>query len=122
MSDKPLGADTRMAQKIGAAMAREMAKHQIPKAEDIPAHRWGEKLSRFRQRLVLVGLVVLSVKLAWPWYVTAGCALMAARALSPELTESTVRWMLSVLRNGRALKNGNGGNGTPPTVGPTGTT
>jgi len=99
----PIGSQTLLAQKIGAAVARSMHKRS-PKAQAIPAHRWAEKIARFGQRLLFVGLVLLAVKLDWPWYVVAGSSLVALRALAPEVFDSTVGALLRFGKQAKDLK------------------
>jgi hypothetical protein len=95
---KPLFSETQFAQKVGAVVAARI------KHPEIPAERWSAKLVRLVQRLLFVGLVVLAVKLVWPWYVICGSALLALRALAPELTDSGLKWLASIVRLGKAVK------------------
>ena len=101
----PLGSQTAFAQKIGVAVAASMHKRS-PKAQVIPAHRWAEKIARFFQRLVFVGLAVVAIKLNWPPLWIVACVVGAVRALAPELTDNTVRWLFSVVKQGKGLKDG----------------
>ena len=104
MGEKPpLGSQTLLAQKIGAAVAKSMHKRGASK---VPPHRWAEKIARLAQRLLFVGLVVLAVKLNWPWYVIAGSALLALRALAPEVFDSTVTALLRFGQQAKNLKDG----------------
>lgn len=100
---KPVFSETAFVQRIGDVVAKKM---QHPA---IPPHRWAEKLARLGQRLLFVVLVVVAVKLIWPWYIVAGCAFLALRALAPELTDSGFKALVNVVKIGKSLKDG-----TPP--------
>lgn len=99
----PMGSETKFAQKVGEAVARQMARAN-PKAKHIPPHRWSQKLARFAQRLVFLGFFVAGVKLKWPEYVLVGLGLASIRALAPDLADGTVRWALSMLSTLKGVK------------------
>src|SRR5689334_19675051 len=105
MTTPPMGSETQFAEKIGREIARQMAKGDR-RAHKIPPHRWAQKAVRFGQRVLFVAFFAASVKFAWPWYVQVIAALMALRALSPDLADGIVKWGLAIAKQGKAIKNG----------------
>lgn len=101
----PLGSDTKIARAIGEGFANAMSK-RVPKAAAIPPHRWAQKVSRFGQRLVFVALAVVAIKLNWPTWAITACVLAAVRALAPDLADSTVRWVISIVKEGKSARDG----------------